>query len=120
MSSSIITIGHIGSNTTFATLAIRHLGSRIELVSTLTAYLPSGNYLTNELARELADDEDEAEAIACDLEWAAQDELKVMDVEIAKDPCGWPEALLAHFDKARRTFLYSSAIAHNAALVAAE
>ena len=68
-----------------------------------------------DLARELAEDEDEAIAIATDLEWAAQDELKVMDIEITKDPSGWPEALLVHFDKARRAFLYSSAV-----LVAAE
>lgn len=112
---SRISISHIGDDTTFATLSIRRLGSRIELVSTLTAYLPSGNYLTNELAREIAEDEDEAIAIATDLEWAAQDELKVMDIEITKDPSGWPEALLVHFDKARRAFLYSSAV-----LVAAE
>lgn len=109
------TIGYIGSDNTFASLSIRHLGHRIELVSELTAYLPTGNYMTNELAREIAEDEDEAIAIATDLEWAAQDELKVMDVEITKDPSGWPEALLVHFDRARRSFLYSSAV-----LVAAE
>ena len=68
-----------------------------------------------QLARELAEDEDEAIAIATDLEWSAQDEVRVMDIEISKDPCGWPEALMIHFDKARRSFLYSSAI-----LVAAE
>lgn len=112
--SSITTIGHIGDDNTFATLSIRYLGCRIELISTLTAYLPSGNYLSNELAREIAEDEDEAIAIATDMEWAAQDELRVIDIDITKD-CGWPEGLMLHFDKARRLYLYSSAI-----LVAAE
>jgi hypothetical protein len=114
--SSITTIGHIGDDNSFATLSIRHLGTKIELISVLTAYLPSGNYLSNELAREIAEDEDEAIAIATDLEWAAQDELRVMDIEITKDPSGWPEALMFHFDRCRRAHLYSSAIA----LVAAE
>ncbi|MGF7213040.1 hypothetical protein GGE65_007676 [Skermanella aerolata] len=115
-----ITIGHIGDNSTFATLSIRRLGSRIELISELTAYLPSGNYLTNELARELAEGEDECVAISTDMEWAAQDELRVMDIEITKDPSGWPEALITHFDKAHRAFAYSSAITQEAALIAAE
>ena len=114
--SSITAIGHIGDNTTFATLSIRHLGSRIELISELTTYAAlTGEYLNVRLARELAEDEDEAIAIATDMEWAAQDELGVMDIEITKAPSGWPEALLVHFDKARRAFLYSSAV-----LVAAE
>lgn len=113
--SSITTISHIGDDSIFATLSMRHLGSKIQLISVLTAYLPSGNYLSNELAREIAEDEDEAIAIATDMEWAAQDELGVMDIEITKD-CGWPEGLMLHFDRCRRAHLYSSAIA----LVAAE
>ena len=56
---------------------------------------------TCELARELADDEDEATAIATDMEWAAQDELTVLDIDYSKDPKGWPEALQDHFDRAR-------------------
>lgn len=110
--SSITTISHIGDNTTYATLSIRHLGSRIELVSELTTYAAlTGKYLNVRLSRELAEDEDEAIAIATDLEWAAQDELKVMDIQITKDPSGWPEALLVHFDKAHRAYRYSYAIA---------
>lgn len=116
-----MTIGYIGDDTTYATLSIRHLGSRIELISELTSYSAmTGRYLHVELAREIADDEDEAEAISCDLEWSAQDEMKVMDIDFWKTPCGWPEALLAHFDKAHRAFAYSFAISHNAALIAAE
>ncbi|UEM08235.1 hypothetical protein JL101_036450 (plasmid) [Skermanella rosea] len=69
---------------------------RLELVSTMTFRGASV-----ELARELAEDEDEAISIATDLEWKAQDELKVLDVDFTKNPCGWPEALERHFDFAR-------------------
>jgi hypothetical protein len=101
-------LSSIGDENTYVTLSMRYLGSRIELFSVMTSYSPlAGDYLTADLARELADDEDEAIAIATDLEYAAQDELKVMDIDFYKEPCGFPEALEKHFDNAR----YGAALA---------
>jgi hypothetical protein len=53
------------------------------------------------LAREIADDEDEAIEIATDLEYAAIDKLKVMDInDYWREPAGFPEALMQRFDTA--------------------
>lgn len=89
-------IATIGDHRVFAAMTLGRAGDRFELVSTLHF-----KNATCELARELADDEDEAIAIATDLEYAAQDELKVLDIDYSKDPRGWPEALQEHFDRAR-------------------
>ncbi|GEO42137.1 hypothetical protein SAE02_62850 [Skermanella aerolata] len=101
-------LSSIGDENTYITLSVRRLGSSIELVTVMTSYSPlAGTYLTADLARELAEDEDVAIAIATDLEYAAQDELRVMDIDFYKEPCGFPEALEKHFDNAR----YAAALA---------
>lgn len=101
-------VSSVGDENTYVTLSVSRLNNRFELVSVMTSYSPlAGTYLTAELARELAQDEDEAIAIATDLEYAAQDELKVMDIDFYKEPCGFPEALERHFDNGR----YAAAIA---------
>lgn len=101
-------ISTIGDEHTYVSLSISRQEGGIELVSVLTHYSAiTGDYLTAELACEKVDDEDEAIALATDLEYAAQDELRVMDVDFWKEPCGFPEALEKHFDNVR----YAAAIA---------
>jgi hypothetical protein len=97
---SSITVSSIGNENVYITLTMRHLGAKIELVTELTIYYPlSGRYETEELARQIADDEDEAIEIATDLEWAAVDKLKIMDVtDTWKEPAGYPEALERIFE----------------------
>src|SRR3954463_10496036 len=89
------TVSSIGNENIYVTLTMRYLGTRIELVSELTVYYPlSGRYEVEELGREILDDEDEAIEAATDMEWAAQDKLKVMDVtDFWKEPGGFPETL---------------------------
>lgn len=101
-------ISTIGNESTYITLTMCHVGTTIELVTGLTVYhAMSGHYEYEELAREQADDEDEAEAIATDLEYAATEKLISMDVaDYWKEPKGFPEALIQHFDR-----VYASALA---------
>src|SRR3954462_11384118 len=92
---SSITVSSIGNENTYISLIMRNLGAKIELVTELTVYYPlSGRYEVEELGREIADDEDEAVEIATDMEWAAVDKLKIMDVtDFWKEPGGFPETL---------------------------
>lgn len=101
-------ISAIGDEHTYVLLSISRQEGGIELVSVLTNYSAlAGEYLTAELARETVEDEGEAIALATDLEYAAQDELRAMDIDFYKEPCGFPEALEKLFDNAR----YAAAIA---------
>lgn len=94
-------ISSIGDENTYVTLTMRRLGQVIELVTGLTVYdALTGHYEYEEIGRELAEDEDEAIDLATDLEYAAQNRLKVMDVDYWKEPKGFPEALIQHFDAA--------------------
>lgn len=94
-------IAMIGDENTYVSLRMRRLGGTIELTSDLTIYYPlSGHYEYEEMGREIADDEDEAIEIATDLEYAAQDRLKIMDIDCWKEPTGYPEALMLAFDAA--------------------
>jgi hypothetical protein len=98
-------IATIGDQNTYVTLTMRRLGQVIELVTGLTIYdALSGHYEYEELARELADDEDEAEAIATDLEYGATEKLISMDVDYWKEPAGYPEALIKFFDATRVSY----------------
>src|SRR3954447_235571 len=92
---SAITVSSIGNENTYITLTLRHLGAKIELVTELTIYYPlSGRYETEELGREIADDEDEAIEIATDMEWAAVAKLNVLDInDYWKEPGGFSETL---------------------------
>jgi hypothetical protein len=95
------TVATIGDENTFVTLTMRRLGAVIELVTGLTIYFGlSGHYEYEELAREFADDEDEAVEIATDLEYSAANRLRIMDVDFWKEPTGFPEALILAFDAA--------------------
>jgi hypothetical protein len=89
------TVSSIGNENIYVTLTMRYLGTRIELVSELTIYYAlSGHYEVEELGREILDDEDEAIEAATDLEYAAVDKLKIMDVtDFWKEPGGFPETL---------------------------
>lgn len=94
-------IATIGDQNTYVTLTMRRLGQVIELVTGLTIYhCWNGHYEYEELVRELADDEDEAEAIATDLEYSATEKLISLDVDYWKEPSGFPEALIKFFDAA--------------------
>jgi len=117
-----IAIAHIGDENTYVTLRMRRLGEAIELTTDLTIYYPlSGHCEAEELGREIADDEDDAVEAAVDLEYAAQDKLRIMDVtDFWKDPCSFDGALVKHFDRERNREYLAVAIAANAALVAAE
>ena len=97
-------VATIGTENVFVSLKVRRLGATFELVTDLTIYYPiSGHYEHEELQREIAEDEDEAIAIATDMEWDAQDKLNILDVtEYTKEPHGFPESLERYFDKARR------------------
>jgi hypothetical protein len=94
-------VSTIGDETTYVTLTTRRLGAVIELVTGLTIYHGlTGHYEYEELGREIADDEDDAIDAATDLEYAAQDRLRIMDVDFWKEPAGFPEALMRAFDAA--------------------
>ena len=99
-----ITIATIGTDNVFVSFKMRRLGETFELVTDLTVYYAvSGHYEYEELAREIADDEDEAISIATDLEWDAQGKLKILDVEnYSKEPGGFPESLEKFLDATRR------------------
>src|SRR4051794_16662759 len=74
-------IATIGDQNTYITLTMRRLGAVIELVNGLTIYHAfTGHYEYEELDRAIADDEDEAVEIATDMEYAAADRLKIMDI----------------------------------------
>src|SRR4051794_12045009 len=78
-------IASIGDETTYVSMTMRRLGEVIELVTGMTIYHGlSGHYEYEELARELADDQDEAEAIATDLEYSATEKLISLDVDYWK------------------------------------
>ena len=89
-------ISTIGDYRTYITLTMSREENRIELVSTMFF-----KNIEMELSRQIADGEDDAIDRCTDMEWEAQDELRVMDIDFAKDPCGWPEALEAHFAQSR-------------------
>lgn len=97
---SAVTVSSIGNENTYISLFMRRLGAKIELVTEMTIYYPlSGRYEVEELGREIADEEDEAIEIATDMEYVAQDKLKIMDVTDSwKEPCGYPEALERIFE----------------------
>ena len=118
-------IATIGDENTYVTLTVRRLGAVIELVTGLTIYHGlSGHYEYEEMDREIADDEDDAIEAATDMEYAAQDKLRIMDVDFWKEPSSFDAALVKHFDCVRnRTagFEYlAAATAANAAMIAAE
>ena len=118
-------VASVGDENVYVSLTIRRLGAVIELVTGLTIYSAlSGHYEYEELSRELADDEDEAVAIASDMDFDAVEKLVSMDVtDYWRDPADFATALDNHFTaptQADRDAYMALAIQHNAALVAAE
>jgi hypothetical protein len=122
------TISTIGSDNTFATLKMRRIEEKFELLVELTTYYAlSGHYEYEVLGREIADDEDEAIAIATDLEYDTIDKLKILDIDYSKDPRGFPEALQdfcdaqrARITKAAQNAFVAAALTAFAAPLAAE
>lgn len=114
------TIATIGSDNVFATLKMRRVEEKFELLVELTTYYGlSGHYENEVLSREIADDEDEAIAIATDLEYDAVAKLKILDVDYSKDPRGFPEALQDHCDAQRARIAKAAQNAFVTATVAA-
>lgn len=86
-------ISRIGTDDTFVELSFRRLGALVELVATRVQYLPiSGQYIREELGREVVEEEDATNA-ACDLEWIAVDNLDQTDDRGYAAPCGYGEAV---------------------------
>jgi hypothetical protein len=94
-------IATIGSDDTFVSLKLRHLGAVIELMAELTVYFPvTGACDVEEVGHTIADDEDDAIGAATDLERAARKRLSELDItDLYADPDGFGEALEAHFDR---------------------
>ena len=103
-----MSIATIGSDDTFIALKMRHLGAVIELVAELSIFHPvSGAYDIEEVARVIADDEDDALNAAIDLQRSAKKRLNELDVpesEIYSDPDDFAESLEKHFDRTRAAF----------------
>jgi hypothetical protein len=115
-----VTIATIGNDNTFATLKMRRINEKFELLVELTTYYGlSGHYENEVLGREIADDEDEAIAIATDLEYDAVAKLKILDIDYSKDPRGFPEALQDHCDAERARITRNAQNAFVAAAYAA-
>jgi hypothetical protein len=117
-------ISRIGTDDVFCELSFRRLGDEtIELVCTRVEYSAyTDRYLRDELGREVVSEED-AENVAVDLEWLAVENLDATDDRGVADPCGFGEAVereLAATAKEDRDNYMRHAIAHNAALIAAE
>jgi hypothetical protein len=86
-------ISRIGTETVYVELAYRWPSTKLELVATRVDYLPiAGQYLYSEVGREIVDADDAIDT-ACDLEWAAVDELTKTDDRGWTDPVGFGEAV---------------------------
>ena len=86
-------ISRTGTDDVFCELSFRRLGARVELVCTRVEYSAfTGEYRRDELAREICDEED-AENVACDLQWIAKANLAESGDYGAADPCGFGEAV---------------------------
>jgi hypothetical protein len=116
-------ISRVGTDDTFVELSFRRLGAMVELVATRVEYNAyTGRYLREELDRNNCEEED-AENVAVDLQWIAKGNLEETDEYGPADPCGFGQAVereLAATAKADRDTYMAAAIAHNAALLAAE
>lgn len=86
-------ISRVGTDDIFVELSFRRLGARVELVATRVEYSAfTGRYLRDELGREICDEED-AENVACDLQWIAKANLAESGDYGPADPCGFGEAV---------------------------
>ena len=96
--------------------------ARHALVRCLVEEHISGACFREELSREVVSAED-AENAACDLAWIATDSMKASGLDYGPAfPMGWGEAVEKELEAdpaADRAYLVA-AIAHNAALIAAE
>lgn len=103
-------------------LSFRRLGAMVELVATRVEEHISGLCHREELGREVVDAED-AENAACDLAWIATDSMKASGLDYGPAfPLGFGEAVEKELEAdpaADRAYLVA-AVAHNAALIAAE
>lgn len=114
-------ISRYGDDDTFVELSYRRSGAVIELVTTKVQYNGyTGLYSRDEIGREVVAPED-AGSVACDLEWDAADALDGV-ANVYSDPCDFETAVIREMDadpQADREYMVR-AIAHNAAMIAAE
>ena len=87
-------ISRMGTDDVFIELSFRRIGNEtVELVATRVEYSAfTGKYLRDELGREICDEED-AENVACDLQWIAKANLAETGDYGPADPCGFGEAV---------------------------
>ena len=86
-------ISRVGGEDTFAELSFRRLGGMVELVATKVQYNSfTGQYLRDELGREVVEEED-AENAAVDLQYAAKESLGDDYYSLPADPCCFGEAV---------------------------
>ena len=97
-----VSIATLGSDDTFVVLRYRSLGAVIELTTEMTIYFPvTGAYDSEEIGRQICDDEDDAINAAVDLQRAARKRLAELDViDVYSDPDDYAEALELHFERA--------------------
>lgn len=119
-----IIVASVGDESTYVSLTVRRLGAVIELTTGLTIYHAlTGHYEYEELDRESAEDEDEAVALATDMDYAATEQLVYLGVDYWRDGADFATALDDYFTKpaqAERDAFMAAAIEHNASLAAAE
>lgn len=87
-------ISRVGSDDVFAELSFRRLGALIELVCTRVEYSAmTGRYIREELSRAVVD-EDDADSVACDMQWTARQNLEETNNYGPGDPVGFEEAVI--------------------------
>ena len=115
-------VSRVGTDDVFCELSFRRLGGMIELVCTRVEWHAfTGRYDRDELDREIVEVED-AESVACDLQYIAKASLEETNDYGPADPCDFETAVSRELDadpeEAREYMEY--AVEHNAALIAAE
>jgi hypothetical protein len=112
-------IARFGDGETDVELSFQRLGDETVLLVTT---MVDGIGRRSEIGREIVGEED-AGPTATDLEWAAAEALEGEGVDGAAYPCGFEAAVyyeLAETSKTDRDEYMRYAIAHNAAMIAAE
>jgi hypothetical protein len=117
-------ISRIGTDDVFCELSFRRYGDeQVLLVCTRVEYSAyTGRYIREELDREICDEEI-AEDVASDLQGVAKKDLAETGDYGAADPCSFDEAVkreLINIHREDRDSYMTRAIAHNAAMIAAE
>jgi hypothetical protein len=115
-------ISRFGDGDTDVELSFRLVGEMVELVATKVEYTSGGIALRTEISSKTVSKED-AGSVACDMEWKAAELLEADGIDGYAYPLGFDEAVekeLANSRRESRDNYMARAIAHNAAMIAAE